>query len=261
MTVLHRKLETAFFGSHGQVPLDNLRATIKAGNLKALIVDVDGTLNRQGPVRCAMFWRLLCAHLGNPAGALSTVRLLRAYRTAQESLRGLPLIDGDLATVQLRLACKCANVKPEVVTSTVVRWMEREPLRFLSRSLRDGVMEFLKAAVDQGLRLGVVSDYPAVAKLQAMGMAHFFDVIVTAQDPEVQAFKPNPRGLKVALERLGVTKHEAVYIGDRPDVDVSTASSAGLACVIMGRRNVVDRRGWIEISSYRDLLEVICYRR
>lgn len=261
MTVLHRKLETAFFGSHGQVPLDNLRATIKPGNLKALIVDVDGTLYRQAPVRCAMFWRLLCAHFGNPARALSTLRLLRAYRTAQESLRALPLIDGDLATVQLRLACKCANVKPEVVTSTVVRWMEREPLRFLSRSLRDGVMEFLKAAVDRGLRLGVVSDYPAVAKLQAMGMAHFFDVIVSAQDADVQMFKPSPRGLEVALKRLGVTRHEAMYIGDRRDIDVSAASGAGLACIIVGRRNVVDRRGWIEISGYRDLKDVICYRR
>jgi HAD superfamily hydrolase (TIGR01549 family) len=255
------KLETPLFGTDTRLPLDRLRAVIKPGNLKALIVDVDGTLYRQGPVRRAMLWRLLCSHIGHPAQGLTTLRLLRAYRIAQEKLRRSSLFDGDLAAEQLRLACKHVKVEPEVVHSCVGRWIEQEPLQFLARSLRDGVMEFLEAVVNRGLRLGVLSDYPAVAKLEAMGMAHFFDVIVTAQDPEVQAFKPNPQGLKVALERLGVRKREAVYIGDRPDVDVSAASSAGLACVIMGRRNVVDRRGWIEISSYRDLLEVICYHR
>jgi phosphoglycolate phosphatase-like HAD superfamily hydrolase len=58
---------------------------------------------------------------------------------------------------------------------------------------------------------------------------------VTAQDPEVQRFKPHPRGLEVTLGRLGVSKREAIYIGDRADVDGEAAGRAGVRCVIVRR--------------------------
>jgi FMN phosphatase YigB (HAD superfamily) len=81
---------------------------------------------------------------------------------------------------------------------------------------------------------------------------------VSAQDPEVQRFKPNPRGLEVALRQLGVEKHQALYVGDRPEVDAATACSAGTACVIIGRLNVVHQSGWVELSGYRELKGAIC---
>ena len=229
--------------------------------LKALILDVDGTIYRQGPVRRAMLWRLLRAHVRQPWRGLSTLRVLQAYRTAQEDLRASPLFYGDLSKAQLRLACERTGVEHEVVSSCVSRWMEREPLEVLAPSLCHGVVEFLRAAVEHGLRLGVFSDYPAVPKLLAMGVADYFDVVVSAQDQEVQRFKPSPLGLEVALRRLRVKREEALYIGDRPEIDVPAASGAGIACVIVGRRNVVDRRGWVEISGFRELKDVICYRR
>ena len=56
----------------------------------------------------------------------------------------------------------------------------------------------------RGTKLGALSDYPAVAKLEALGIADRFDVVLSAQDPRVHAFKPNPKGLLVALEALAV---------------------------------------------------------
>jgi hypothetical protein len=35
------------------------------------------------------------------------------------------------------------------------------------------------------------------------------EVVVSAQDPEVQQFKPKPRGLETTLRRLGVDTHQA----------------------------------------------------
>ena len=83
-------------------------------------------------------------------------------------------------------------------------------------------------------------------------------VTVSAQDREVQKFKPSPRGLEVTIQRLGVEKHQVLYIGDRPEIDAAAASGTGIACVIIGRQNVVDRRGWVEVSGYRELKEAIC---
>ena len=46
-------------------------------------------------------------------------------------------------------------------------------------------------------------------------------------------FKPNPRGLLVAIERLGATAGETLYVGDRLDVDLPTAEAAGVRCAII----------------------------
>jgi HAD superfamily hydrolase (TIGR01549 family) len=135
--------------------------------------------------------------------------------------------------------------------------MEQEPLAFLPRLRYQGVEDFLQVAAGRGWRLGVFSDYPATAKLLAMDLLRFFDVVVSAQDPEVRRFKPSPRGLEVTLQRLEVENHQAVYIADRPDIDVPAAKAVGLRCLIIGRRNIVDSRGWIELSSYRALQELI----
>ena len=231
---------------------------IDANQLKALILDLDGTLYRQLPLRGIMLWRLLCAYVRQPARGMLTLRVLRAYRRAQEALRVSPLVHSDLAEEQLQLACEWTGVRPAFVRSCVARWIEQEPLVFLRRLRCQGVVEFLQVAVEHGWRLGVFSDYPPTAKLRAMDLLRFFDVVVSAQDPEVQRFKPSPRGLEVTLGRLGVEKHQAAYIADRPEIDVPAASAAGIPCVIMGRRNVVDQRGWVEISSYKALQEAMC---
>jgi FMN phosphatase YigB (HAD superfamily) len=65
-----------------------------------------------------------------------------------------------------------------------------------------------------------------------MGIDGFFDVVVTAQDPEVQRFKPDPRGLETALRRLAVQKNEVLYVGNRADI-VAAASRAGIRHIIL----------------------------
>jgi len=226
---------------------------IDTSQLKALIFDLDGTLYRQSPLRWRMLWCVLRAYVRHPTRGLLTLRALQAYRKAQEALRASPFAHRDLAEAQLQLACQWTGVGPAIMHSCVARWMEQEPLAFLPRLRYHGVDDLLQVATVRGWRLGVFSDYPSTAKLQAMDLLRFFDVIVSAQDPEVRRFKPSPCGLEVTLRRLGVEKYQAVYIADRPDIDVPAATAAGLPCVIMGRRNTVDRRGWVECSSYQAL--------
>jgi HAD superfamily hydrolase (TIGR01509 family) len=200
-----------------------------------MIFDVDGTLYEQAPVRQHVFFRLLRSSLASPAQGLVTLRSLYSYRRAQEQLRSASHASGEIARAQLLLASKAARVSPETVASCVARWMEQEPLSLLASSIRKGTVGLLRAAKAAGVKLAVCSDYPAVQKLAALGISGFFDVIVTAQDQEVQRLKPDPRGLEVALRRLGVGKNEAIYIGDREDVDAGAASRAGIKCFILRR--------------------------
>jgi beta-phosphoglucomutase-like phosphatase (HAD superfamily) len=93
------------------------------------------------------------------------------------------MVHRDLEEAQLQLACEWIGASPASVRSCVTRWMEQTPLAFLPHVRYPGVEEFLEAATARGCRLGVFSDYPAMAKLQAMNLLRFFDVIVSAQDP------------------------------------------------------------------------------
>jgi FMN phosphatase YigB (HAD superfamily) len=219
-------------------------------DLKALIFDLDGTLYRQEPVRRAMAWRILRAHLWHPIQGLSTVRVLQAYRRAQETLR-LTGVSGDPLAQQIRVAAQNCNRGESEVQLRVARWSGRA-MDLLPRALRPGLVELLQLAREKGMLLGVLSDYPAEDKLCAMGLRNYFDVVVSASDPEVQCFKPSPRGLEIILRRLGLEKHEALYIGDRPQVDGAAAAAVSVPCAILASSQ--NQQGtWWEISSFDEL--------
>lgn len=210
--------------------------------IRAVILDLDGTIYLQRPVRLRMLRRLLSYCAVHPAAGYRTIRTVIAYRRAQELLRepslGPPAYQ-DVAEAQILAACGMTRVEPGAVRNCVARWIEREPLDLLKRYLRPGVREFLIKAKERGLRLAVVSDYPARDKLQSMGLAEYFDVVVTASDADVQRLKPHPKGIQAALARLGVEPEEAVYFGDREEVDSAAAGRAGVTCVILKRRQEI----------------------
>ena len=217
---------------------------------KALIFDVDGTLYRQERVRRVMAWRIVRAHLWHPIQGISTVRVLQAYRRAQETLR-LSGVSGDPVAQQIRVAAQDCKLGESEVQLCVARWSDRA-MDLLSPALRPGLVELLRFAREKGMRLGVLSDYPAEAKLSAMGLRNYFDVVVSASDPEVQCFKPCPRGLEIILRRLGLDKHEALYIGDRPQVDGAAAAAVGVRCAILASSQ--KKQGtWWEISGFDEL--------
>ena len=83
--------------------------------------------------------------------------------------------------------------------------------------------------------MGVLSDYPAEAKLRALGLAGRFSLVLCATDPEVGAFKPNPRGFLRACERWQIARGDVLVVGDRVDVDAAGAAAAGMPCVIIGQ--------------------------
>jgi FMN phosphatase YigB (HAD superfamily) len=225
-------------------------------SLTTLVFDVDGTLYRQDLLRRAMFIHLLRRHATHPLGGWRTARVLQAYRRAQEQLRDMAVAH-DIAGAQISLTCERTNLDRDAVTECVARWMEQEPLAFLPACIQPGLLEFLAACKTRGLRLGALSDYPADAKLEALGLAGFFDVVLSAQHPEIDVFKPNPRGLVVALERLGSAASDSLYVGDRLDVDAPTAEAAGVACVIVARHTSVASAASRCVASYSELQSLL----
>jgi len=162
------------------------------------------------------------------------MRAIHAYRLAHESLRGLAGPGGDLAETQIDLAAASAGLGADAVRTVVEQWMEKEPLDLLPGAIVPDLRGFLEAARRRSLRIGAVSDYPPHAKLSALGVREYFEVVVCAQDRAVQELKPSPAGLLFALRQLRVDPANAVYIGDRPELDGEAAKRAGMSAMIVG---------------------------
>ena len=135
--------------------------------------------------------------------------------------------------------------------------MDEAPLDLLADRAQPGMHAFVRDLRDRGLKLGVLSDYPADAKLAALGVDGLFDSVLRAQAPEVGVFKPDPRGILVSLERLGVAPADALYVGDRADVDAVAARAAGVACAILTDQKTTEQADFLPIASFAALGRLI----
>jgi FMN phosphatase YigB (HAD superfamily) len=86
-------------------------------------------------------------------------------------------------------------------------------------------------------RLAVVSNFDwtptALGILESAGVARLFDAIVVSD--QVGWRKPKRDIFEIALERVGVAAPEALFVGDRPDIDVVGAQDVGIAAVWINR--------------------------
>jgi len=97
--------------------------------------------------------------------------------------------------------------------------------------LFESVRPAVKQLIENGLTLGIVSTKyrrRIAAFLQREDLTPAFKVVVGGED--VTAHKPDPIGLLMALEKLGHSSTQTVYVGDSV-VDAETAKRANVAFV------------------------------
>lgn len=107
-----------------------------------------------------------------------------------------------------------------------------------------GVRDLLAFLPELGLKIAVNTNagHEAHLILDAVGLAGYFDLVVTAAD--VSRPKPDPEGVASILQTLGVSPDEAVFIGDS-DVDRRTAQAAGVTFWAF-RNKSLDAEGHID---------------
>lgn len=217
--------------------------------IQAIVLDLDGTLYSRAHVRSRMLLELAREFVRHPGRQYHVGRFLYAYRKAQEELRRLESSDaGD----QLSLACRRTGADPAWARAVVDEWMDQRPLRFLARAIRPDLSTFLAAARRRGIRLGLCSDYPADRKLHALGIRDAFDAVVSAHDPSVKRFKPDPAGLLTVMAALDARPNSVVYVGDRPDVDAEAARRAGVRAFILSS-TVPPSAEWVGVKNFAEL--------
>ena len=195
---------------------------MSAGTHAAWLVDLDGTLYVQAPVRLAMAAEL--SLLGWPS-----LRFLRQFRREHEAVRELGL-EGDPFRLQIERTAQALAASPSAVEATVRDWMIERPTKWLPLFRRRELLAELAAFRATGGRTALVSDYPARRKLEALGASGLFDIVVASGEPDGPTrLKPHPGGMLRAAAALGIEPERCLVIGDRPDADGRAASAAGMA--------------------------------
>lgn len=174
---------------------------------RAVLFDLDGTLADSYAAITASVNHVL-QHHGRPHLTEDKVRSIVGHGLEQLMQTILPDVD-PAASAKLYRAHH-----PSVLASHT--------------KLLPGVEEGLKALRAAGIRLGVCSNKPSHftrSLLRIFQIEQYFDVVYGPDD--VGVTKPDPAMLLKALEKLGVKREEALYVGDM-EVDIETGSNAGV---------------------------------
>ena len=213
--------------------------------IRLAVFDVDGTLYAQAPLR----WRMARDMAWDAAArrSLTSIRVVSLYRRLRETA-GTSEGAGFEAALTAQVA-QATHLPPDRVCHILEEWLERRPLPYLAGCRYPRLPALFEGLRHAGIAVAALSDYPAEAKLAALGLVA--DPVVWAGDPDVDRLKPNPRGLLSVIERVGTTPAATVLIGDRPDRDGEAARRAGVRALI---RSSKPRPGWDRFSGYDDPL-------
>ncbi len=122
----------------------------------------------------------------------------------------------------------CPDRADELVRA-YLEWNEANTARLLHGY--DGIIDVVRDLAAAGLRLGVATSKrrsQAAHVLAVLGLDEYIGVLVAMEDTDKH--KPDPEPLLLAVQQLGDTPAEAVYVGDAV-VDTLAGKAAGMSTV------------------------------
>ncbi len=146
-------------------------------------------------------------------------------------------------------------------TRLVNEWMIERPLKHLPRCRCTACAELLSFLNETRVPTGVLSDYPAIDKLEALGIAGRFSLVLCADAIPTSARSSPTRAAFSRRPRAGSSiRREVLFVGDRADVDAAGAAAAGMPCVIIGeiarsRRSAAYLWSFLLSKGLRDVLD------
>lgn len=213
-------------------------------NLELVILDVDGTLYLQSKLRKIMFFKILSYYLLRP---WKYKELFILYHFRKEREKRVGFSGENLQEEQYFWCSQKLNIKVEAVKVVVDRWIFTVPNESLKSCMYPGVSKFINDLKLKGVKTAIYSDYNSKNKLKKMGLD--VDLEVSSTDPEVNSFKPLPKGLLMILSEMNISnKNNCLYIGDRLELDGLCAKNAGIPFLLVDKA-AAPKDFYLELSS------------
>jgi len=198
--------------------------------MKAVIFDVDGTLYDQRKLRLRILFDMVAASIRHPLGFYD-FKIIWHFRRAREQNQFSG--ESGIEEKQYVWGAELSGVSVKQVREVVQKWMFEQPLPYLPLCRYEGVQQLFHYLSEKNVKIGIFSDYPASQKIRALGLQA--DVIACSLDQDVDRLKPDPKGLFVTAEKLGVSIDNCLFIGDRDEKDGECARKAGMPFLLLKR--------------------------
>ena len=200
---------------------------------KVFILDLDGTLYYQLPVRLMMIVELLIYYLFHLSD-IKELKILLAYRKAHEDI-----------VFNLEEFSNNHSYPIERIQKIVMYWLEERPLKWISFFADKKLLNLLKN--EQTI---VFSDYPTHKKLEALNFTpkgQFF-----YGDGYIHFMKPHPQGLSAIQSKHHLDKNNMIFIGDRFEKDGLCAQKFGCSYIIL---NAIPILRYFQYKRIKDVIK------
>ncbi len=122
--------------------------------------------------------------------------------------------------------------------------------------LPDGSNEALKK-LKRKYRLAIVTNNSREQLQKIMGLVKLADAFrLSVCYDEAQTPKPDPACLVYAMDKLGVTKDETIYLGDS-QTDVDTAKNAGVRFILLSKPRNAELQGVQRVANLDELYALL----
>lgn len=215
--------------------------------IRAVIFDVDGTLYLQSALRKKMLYDLLGYFLVRP-WKWKDLLILYHFRKEREKRSFEP--GSNLEQAQYEWCSEKCGYPIESVKRVIEKWIFTHPNQYLLNCTYPGTKMFFDTLKKHGIKTAIFSEYKATEKLQAMGLNA--DLVACSTDPDIDQFKPNPKGLLVIAEKFGLSPWQCLFIGDREDKDGKCAQQAQMPYLIVDIKPIDSFNFYTTLSQQLD---------
>jgi len=159
---------------------------------------------------------------------------------------------GRFYDLQARFMAEILKDDPERVKAKTERLIYRgwEPF-FRDVKLYDGVRETLEKFRSEGLKLGLLSDFPPEKKLEYLDIGKLWDVTLCSE--LTGRLKPDPAPFLELAKKLGVPCERILYVGNSVAYDVVGARGVGMKTALIAPRFRRSSTADFVFSDYRQL--------
>jgi len=207
---------------------------IKDLKYAAVAFDLDGTLYPN----IALFYRLV-------PFLMKEQRLIRAMGKARTQLRELDRSSGrnsgdrtpeEFYETQARIMGEILHEPSEIIKERTERMIYRgwEPI-FKRINPFPYVRDMLDTFQKEGIKMGLLSDFPPETKLENLKLTGYWDAVVCSE--LTGHLKPDSAPFLELSNRMGTLPGSILYVGNSVPYDVDGASRAGMKTALI-------RTGW-----------------
>ncbi len=206
--------------------------------VEAVIFDWGGTLTPWHQVDPNGAWQSFAGVLADPADEALVVALCAAEQDAWDRSRD-DHSGATLDAIMRAAGVDCGHERHAAAVAAYHDWWV--PHTFIDPDAI-GLLSALRA---DGLRIGVLSNtvWSRGVHEEVFRRDGVLDLIDGAvYSSEIRYAKPHPAAFRAAMDAVGITAPDAVYVGDRLFEDVYGAQQAGMRAILVPHSTIPDRQ-------------------